>query len=113
MIQTKDEYTDNGTNKLHYDATPHAFSLMDPMPRAIYAMRKLSRHYNLNILSTAPWLNLPALSEKLELVQRYFGKGEGFIFYMRLIISHHKYLNRGDFLINDRKKNDADQFKGD
>jgi 5'(3')-deoxyribonucleotidase len=46
-------------------------------------------------------------------VQRYFGKEEESIFYKRLIISHHKDLNRGDFLIDDREKNGAKEFKGE
>ena len=109
----KNEYADDGTGKPHYDDIPHIFSLMDPMPGAIDAMQKLSQHCNLYILSTAPWLNLTAWSDKLEWVQRYFGKREASIFYKRLIISHHKDLNRGDFLIDDREKNGAKEFKGE
>lgn len=109
----KDEYADDGTGKPHYDDIPHIFSLMDPMPGAIDAMRKLSKHCDLYILSTAPWLNPTAWCDKLEWVQRYFGKGEGSIFYKRLIISHHKDYNRGDFLIDDREKNGAKEFKGE
>lgn len=109
----KDEYVDDGTGKPHYDDIPHIFSLMDPMPGAIDAVRKLSKYYDLYILSTAPWLNPAAWSDKLEWVQCYFGKGEGTIFYKRLIISHHKDLNRGDFLIDDREKNGAGGFKGE
>lgn len=109
----KDEYADDGKGKPHYDDIPHIFSLMDPMPGAIDAMQKLSPNYDLYILSTAPWLNPSAWNDKLEWVQRYFGKGEGSIFYKRLIISHHKDLNCGDFLIDDREKNGAKEFKGE
>ena len=109
----KAEYADDGTGKPHYDDIPHIFSLMDPMPGAIEAMRELSPHFELYILTTAPWLNPSAWSDKLEWVQRYFGKGKDSLFYKRLIISHHKDLNCGDFLIDDRKKNGADKFKGE
>ena len=108
-----DEYADDGTGKPHYDDIPHIFSLMDPMTGAIDAMKKLSRHFDIYILSTAPWHNPSAWSDKLEWVQRYFGKGEDSIFYKRLIISHHKDLNRGDFLIDDREKNGAGGFQGE
>ena len=109
----KREYADDGTGKTHYDDIPHIFSLMDPMPGAIEAMQKLKPYFELYILSTAPWLNPSALSDKVEWVQRYFGKGKNSLFYKRLIISHHKDLNRGDFLIDDRKKNGASEFQGE
>ncbi len=109
----KKEYADDGTGKPHYDDIPHIFSLMDPMPGAIDAMRELSRHHYLYILSTAPWNNPSAWSDKLEWVQRYFGKGIDSPFYKRLIISHNKDLNRGDYLIDDRTKNGAANFDGE
>ena len=77
------------------------------------AMQELSKYFELYILSTAPWHNPTAWYDKLEWVQRYFGSEEDSIFYKRVIISHHKNLNRGDFLIDDRKKNGADQFEGE
>ena len=86
---------------------------MDPMPGAIEAMRELTPHFELYILSTSPWLNPSAWRDKLEWVQRYFGKGKDSLFYKRLIISHHKDLNRGDFLIDDREKNGASEFQGE
>lgn len=109
----KADYADDGTGKPCYDEIPGIFSLMDPMPGAIEAMKELDKEFDLYILSTAPWLNPSAWINKLEWVQRYFGKGKDSIFYKRLIISHHKDLNSGDFLIDDRKKNGADQFQGE
>ena len=109
----KAEYADDGTGKPHYDDIPGIFSLMDPMPGAIEAMQELNKSFDLYILSTAPWLNPSAWSDKLEWVQRHFGKGEKSIFYKRLIISHRKNLNRGDFLIDDREKNGAKEFMGE
>lgn len=107
------EYADDGKGKPHYDDIPNIFSLMDPMPGAIAAMQELNKYFELYILSTAPWRNPTAWYDKLEWVQRYFGSEEDSIFYKRLIISHHKNLNRGDFLIDDRRKNGADQFEGE
>ena len=37
----------------------------------------------------------------------------GKVAYKRLILSHHKNLNSGDFLIDDRMKNGADRFPGE
>ena len=51
------EYDDDGTGKPHYDDIPNIFSLMDPMPGAIKAIQELNQHFDLYILSTAPWHN--------------------------------------------------------
>ncbi|RLD02899.1 MAG: hypothetical protein DRI65_13965, partial [Chloroflexota bacterium] len=61
------------------------------------------------ILSTAPWDNRSAWSDKLDWVKKHLGKSA----YKRLILTHHKDLNRGDFLVDDRDKNGADQFQGE
>lgn len=111
--EIKARYADGGNGKSIYDEIPGLFALMDPMPGAIEAMKLLADYYDIYILSTAPWLNPSAWSDKLEWVQRYFGEGENSIFYKRLIISHHKELNHGDFLIDDRSKNGAKEFGGE
>ncbi|SLB96115.1 Uncharacterised protein [Mycobacteroides abscessus subsp. abscessus] len=38
---------------------------------------------------------------------------EGSVAYKRLILSHHKHLNRGDYLVDDRGANGADRFEGE
>ena len=98
----------------HFDDAPHIFALMDPMPGAIEAVRKLQERYELYILSTAPWNNPTAWYDKLQWVKRYFGGKEGDVFYKRLILSHHKELCilHGDYLIDDRdEKNGAEKYK--
>lgn len=95
-----------------YKEIPGIFSIMDPMPDAIQSIEFLSKHFDLYLLSTAPWLNPSAWSDKLIWVQKYFGKEKNNIFYKKLILSHHKHLNHGDYLIDDRTKNGADKFTG-
>jgi len=95
------------------DDTPGIFALMDPMPGAIEAVGILSEKFELFVLSTAPWKNSSAWSDKLDWIKKYFGEDEKSPFYKRLIISHHKNLNRGNFLIDDRDKNGADNFTGE
>ncbi len=107
-VETKTKY---GSGKP--DEIPGIFSLMDPMPGAIEAMKLLANHYDIYILSTAPWLNPSAWSDKLKWVQRHFGAGKDSIFYKRIIISHHKDLNRGDYLIDDRQENGTKEFEGE
>ena len=47
-------------------------------------------------------------SDKLKWVKKYLGEKA----WKRLILSHHKNLNQGDFLVDDRDKNGAGEFTG-
>jgi 5'-nucleotidase len=96
-----------------FDDVPGIFSLMDPMPNAIESVHFLSKYFELYILSTAPWNNPIAWIDKVNWIHQYFGKGKESVFYKRIIISHHKNLNMGDFLIDDREKNGAKNFTGE
>ena len=92
----------------HYDDAPGIFSLMEPLPGAIEGFRALAKEYDAYILSTAPWHNSSAWQHKLEWVQLHFGvaefvDGERNPAYKRLILSHHKALNRGAYLVDDRR----------
>ena len=93
----------------HLDDVPGIFSLMDPMEGAIEAYKYLSGKFDTYILSTAPWDNDTAWSDKLLWVKKHLGE----VAYKRLILSHHKNLCTGDFLIHDRTKNGADKFCGE
>ena len=96
----------------NYDECTGIFSLMRPMPDAIESFHKLAAHFDVYILSTSPWKNPSAWMHKLEWVQKYFGESSDGPAYKRLILSHHKNLNKGDFLIDDRTKRGADRFEG-
>ena len=84
------------------DEVPNIFSLMNSYNNAIESVEKLSEKYDLYILSTAPWLNPTAWIHKIEWVHKHFGKEKDSLFYKRLIISHHKNLNAGDYLMEQR-----------
>jgi 5'(3')-deoxyribonucleotidase len=91
------------------DEIPGIFAKMDPMPGAIEAYEKLSKKYDTYILSTAPWENPSAWSNKLDWVKKHLGD----VAYKRLILSHNKNLNKGDYLIDDRPNNGAKYFEGE
>jgi 5'(3')-deoxyribonucleotidase len=91
------------------DEVPGIFSKMEPMPGAIDAFTRLATLFDAYILSTAPWLNASGWSDKVCWVQKHLGVPA----YKRLILSHHKNLNRGDFLVDDRTMNGADRFEGE
>ncbi len=90
------------------DEVPGIFSLMDPMEGAIEAFSLLAENFDTYILSTAPWENPLAWAEKLLWVKRCLGAKA----YKRLILSHHKELNKGHFLIDDMPgRNGSDKFE--
>ena len=90
------------------DEAPGIFSLMEPIPGAIKAYCELAERFDTYILSTSPWENPTALPHKLAWVQKHLPE----VAYKRLILSHHKHLNRGHFLVDDRGKNGASEFGG-
>jgi 5'(3')-deoxyribonucleotidase len=96
-----------------YDETPGIFSLMKPTPGAINAVKQLAKHYDVFILSTAPWNNHGAWSAKIRWIKKYFGSESDSILYKRLILTHRKDLATGNILIDDRTKNGAENFNGD
>ncbi|WP_198417813.1 5' nucleotidase, NT5C type [Cryobacterium serini] len=97
----------------HYDDAPGIFALMDPLPDALAAYRELAQHFDTYILSTAPWHNASAWHDKVLWVQKHLGLTSETVAYKRLILSHHKNLNRGDFLVDDRSANGAGEFEGE
>ena len=95
------------------DEIPGIFALMDPKPGAIDAFEQLSAVYDTYILSTAPWKNPSAWSDKVEWVHGKFEGGDESPAHKRLILSHHKHLNLGEILIDDRPNNGAENFGGE
>lgn len=91
------------------DEVPGIFGLMQPMKDSIEVYHQLSEKYDVYILSTAPWNNPSAWSDKLEWVKKHLPEKA----HKRLILSHHKHLSAGDYLIDDREKNGAIDFKGE
>ena len=91
------------------DEVPGIFALLEPMPGAIEAVHRLAKKYDVYILSTAPWKNPSAWADKVAWVTKYLDD----VFHKRLILSHHKDLLKGDFLIDDRPKHGADTFEGE
>ena len=71
------------------DEVPGIFSKMIPLEGAIEAYVELTKHFDVYILSTAPWENPSAWSDKNLWVRTYLGE----FAYKRLILTHHKNLN--------------------
>lgn len=91
------------------DEIPGLFGMMHPIPGAIEAVHRLKEHYDCYILSTAPWKNPSAWSDKVLWVTKYLDD----VFHKRIVITHCKNLCKGDILIDDRGKNGTSEFEGE
>lgn len=87
---------------------PDAYRDLAPVKGAIDAWHALQEKYETYILSTPPWSNPDAWAEKRIWVDKYLGKTA----HKKLILSHHKGLLIGDYLIDDREANGVGDFKG-
>jgi 5'-nucleotidase len=82
-----------------------------PKEGAIDAIKKLhaSGKYDLFIATSAPWGNPSSAADKRFWIEDHFGT----LFHKRMFITHRKDLLVGDYLIDDRTKNGAGEFKGE
>jgi 5'(3')-deoxyribonucleotidase len=81
----------------HPDEIPGIFGLMQPMPGAVEAFQELASIFDTYIASTAPWSNVQAWTEKRIWVEAHLGERAQ----KRLILTHHKNLLRGDFIVDE------------
>ena len=91
------------------DEIPGLFSQMKPMPGALEAVRRLNEKYDCYILSTAPWNNPSAWSDKVAWITEHLDD----VFHKKMIITHCKHLCKGNYLIDDRDKHGASEFEGE
>jgi 5'(3')-deoxyribonucleotidase len=91
------------------DNVPGIFSKMKPDEDMVDLYNKLDSddRFDCYVLSTAPWDNPTAWCDKLEWIKKYLPSA-----HKKLILSHNKNLNKGDYLIDDRTKNGAGEFDG-
>jgi len=84
------------------------FESLRPIDGGIEAFKQLYEMYDCYFLTTAPWSNTHALSEKRLWVENHLGD----LAFKRLITTHRKDLLKGDYLIDDRTANGAGEFEG-
>ncbi len=95
----------------HPDTIPHIFRDLKPINGAISAVNTLleSSIYEVYFLSTAPWGNPSAWTDKRLWLEEKFGEKIN----RKLILTHRKDLVKGDILIDDRPNNGAKDFEGE
>lgn len=93
------------------DRIPGIFKDLEPIEGAIDAVHQLrdSQRFELFIATTSPWGNPEAAMHKRLWIESHFKE----LFIKRMFITHHKNLLIGDYLIDDRTKNGAGDFKGE
>lgn len=102
------------TSKVYEDETDiiddskTIFINAQPIPHALEAIAELEKYYDVYILSTAPWHNIHSWSQKRIWVEKYLPS-----LFKKLILTHHKEQLIGDYLIDDRLKNGAAEFRGE
>lgn len=85
------------------------FCDLEPIEGAVDALHTLAGiGLDLYFLSTPQWSNPNCWKEKRLWVEKHYGE----LMFKRLILTHHKYLLKGDYLIDDRKVNGNDKFEG-
>ncbi len=97
----------NCTSNMHWSDVPNIFINLEPMEGAIEAYYKLSEKYDLYIVSTAPWDNPSAWTDKRLWVEKHLPIAK-----KKLFLTHNKHMVIGDYLIDDRTKNGVDKFQG-
>jgi 5'(3')-deoxyribonucleotidase len=58
------------------DDIPGIFSLMEPMKDAVDSVTELAGVFDLSLLSSSPWNNPSAWSDKVRWVHLHFGSGQ-------------------------------------
>ena len=93
------------------DLIPGIFKDPKPLAAAIESVQQLaaSGKYDLYISTTASWKNPEAAMHKRLWIEKYFGE----LFKKKMIITHRKDLLLGDYLIDDRDANGAENFRGE
>lgn len=84
------------------------FRYLEPISGAKEAVEALKDLYEIYFLSTPMWTIPESFMDKRLWIVEHFGKWAT----KRLILTHRKDLNIGDYLVDDRTRNGTDRFTG-
>jgi len=109
-IEMGDEFYESNEHLVDalVETHPHIFRSLPLIKDAKESIIKLSKYYEIYFLSTAMWNCPESFTDKRLWLEENFGE----LAYKRLILTHHKELTIGDYLIDDRTRNGAGEFKG-
>lgn len=94
------------------DKLPGLFENLEPIEGAVSSVNFLleSPDFDIYFLSTAPWDNPDAWTHKRLWIAKFFNEK---LIRKKLILCHFKNYLIGDYLIDDRRYNGAEDFKGE
>ena len=111
-LNTSEKYQDvkNRDAKIDHicETIPDFFQNLLPYDGAIEAVHRLFEFYEVYFLSTPMWDVPHSFTGKRIWIEKHFGK----LGKKKLILTHRKDLNIGDYLVDDRIRNRAGEFKG-
>lgn len=111
-LNTSAEYPDFAARSAKVDEIciiyPHIFLVLQPIPGAIKAVEELFDLYDVYFLSTPIWSLPESFTDKRKWLEAQFGDKV----IKRLILTHRKDLAIGDYLVDDRLKHGAAEFRG-
>ena len=90
------------------NGNPEIFHDLEPIDGAIEAVHELFELYDVYFLSSAMWKVPSSFTGKRIWVEKHFGEKAT----TRLILTHRKDLNIGDYLVDDCTRNGAGNFTG-
>ena len=111
-LETSDNFPDYESRSKMVDSVCEAnqdiFHNLEPIEGAIEAVNQLFDIFEVYFLSTPMW-NVPAsFTGKRIWIENHFGEKA----VKKLILTHRKDLNVGDYLVDDRVKNGVSEFTG-
>lgn len=112
-LETSDNFPDFESRSEKVDEivanNPQIFQTLKPINDAINSVNRLFEFFDVYFLSTPMWAIPESYMGKRIWIENHFKeKGK-----KRLILSHRKDLLIGHYLIDDRLKNGASEFKGE
>lgn len=91
------------------EANVDIFHHLEPIEGAIMSVKILSEYYDVYFLSTPMWKVPESFTGKRIWLENHFGE----LANKKLILTHRKDLNIGEYLIDDRINNGAGSFRGE
>lgn len=88
---------------------PRFFHDLQPIEGSIESVKRLMEFYDIYFLSTPFWDVPESFMDKRHWLEQHFGD----MCYKRLILTHRKDLNIGNYLIDDRLANGSENFTGE
>lgn len=94
--------------KNYAKSNPTFFEVLPIIGNSVEVIKEMSEHFDIYFLSTPIWDVPESYTGKRIWLEQHFGE----VVHKKLILCHNKSLLIGDYLIDDRTKNGASEFKG-